>query len=307
MKTVPRIKRLHSTSKEAEKKYLLVVYFALFTMVAAPIGSVILYPNTDGTPTLKVAAYVIGFWVFILGAQFVRILNFNANYKYKRLAEAEQTPKNELLGTEDSIDPLDQNDLLNRLVVYGNANLKILKKLYRSTNRGMTIFILCIYSFVMVTPFMLLGYLSPYTPAYLIGGILVYWTLTALIDLIKGEQNPQVEALGLTWDKRIKEAQGNWAGHETNIVFAVDEVVTTIKKQSPQFKATFQNGSFNFEGKTDSQADELLCNLHNKELWKGVIVNSTGNKITITREYRLVDDVPINDYWLCDLWLSEKI
>lgn len=306
MKQLPSFKRLHS-SKETEKKYLLVVYFALFTIVAIPIGTVILFPNTDGTLTLKVAACIIGFWVFILGTRFIGILNFSAKYKNQRLAAAEQMPKKELLGTEDSIDPLNQNEILNRLVVYGNVNRASLKKLHRSTDGSMTIFIFCIYSFALATPFMLLGYLSPYTPAYLTGGIILYWTLTSLVDLIKGEQNPQVEALGLTWDKRIKEAQGNWAGHETNIVFAVDEVVTTIKKQSRQFKATFQNGSFNFEGKIDSEADEFLCNLHNKELWKGVKIDSTGSKITITRKYRLVDDVPINDYWLCDLWLSAKV
>lgn len=306
MKQLPRIKHL-AGSKETEKKYLLVVYFALFTIVGIPIGTVILYPNTDGMLTLKVAACIIGFWVFILGTRFIGILNFSAKYKYQRLAAAEQMPKKEVLGTEDSIDPLDQNEILNRLVVYGNGNRSILKKLHRSTNRSMTVFIFCIYSFAMATPFMLLGYLSPYTPAYLTGGIFLYWTLASLIDLIHGEQNPQVEALGLTWDKRIKEAQGNWAGHEINMVFAVDEVVTTIKKQSPQFKAVFQNGSFNFEGKTDSEADEFLCNLHNKELWKGVKIDATGSKITITREYRLVDDVPINDYWLCDLWLAEKL
>ena len=306
MKHVPQIQRLQS-SKEAEKKYMLIVYFALFTMVAAPIGSAILYPNTDGVLTLKVASYVIGFWVFILGLKFVSILNFNARYKYKRLAEAEQTPKKELLRTEESIDPLDQNELLNRLVVYGNGNRDILKKFYRSTNRGMTIFILCIYSFVMVTPWMLLGYLSPFTPAYLIGAILLYWALTALIDLIRGEQNPQAEALGLTWNKEIKEAIGAWAGHETNILFTVDEVTTKIKKQTPAFKATFQNGCFNFQGNTDSHIDEFLSTLHNKELWKGVKINATGSTLTITREYRLADGVPINDYWLCDLWLAEKI
>jgi hypothetical protein len=306
MKQLPRIKRLHS-SKETEKKYMLIVYFALFTMVAAPIVTVIFYPTKDGILTLKVAACVIGFWVFVLGARFVGILNFNAKYKYKRLAEAEQTPKNELLSSEDSIDPLDQNDLLNRLVVYGNGNIKILKKLYRSTNRGMTIFILCIYSFVMVTPFMLLGYLSPITPAYLVGGIIVYWILLAFIDLIRGEQNEQAEALGLFWNKEIKEADGVWAGHATNIVFAIDGVTTKIKKSAPIFKAIFQNGSFNFEGKTDSTVDELISKLHNKELWKGVQIQSNGNNITITREYRLADGVPINDYWLCDLWLAEKL
>jgi hypothetical protein len=307
MNHIPTIKRLQS-SKEAEKKYQMIVYFALFTMVAAPIGSVILYPSTDGVLTIKVASYVIGFWVFVLGAKFISILNFNARYKYQRLAEAEQTPKKELLGTEESIDPLDQNEILNRLVVYGNGNRDILKKLYRSTNRGMTIFILCIYSFVMVTPFMLLGYLSPFTPAYLIGGILLYWVLVAFIDLIRGDQNPQAQALGLMWNKEIKEAVGSWASHETNLVFSVDGVTTKVKKQSPTFKATFQNGCFNFQGATDSQVDEFLSTLHNKDLWKGVKINATGSTITITREYRLTaDGVPINDYWLCDLWLTEKI
>lgn len=291
----------------AERKYLLVIYFALFTIVAAPITSVILYPNTDGTLTLKVGGYVIGFWVFILGAKFVSILNFNAKFKHNRLAEAEQTPRKQLLGTEDTIDPLDQDELLNRLVVYGNGNRAILKKLYYSTNRGMTIFIMCIYSFAMVTPFMLLNYLSPITPMYLIGGILAWWGLVSFRDLIQGEQNPQAESLGLTWNKEIKEAQGSWAGHEVTIAFNVDEVITKVKKQSPEFKAEFQKGHFNFDGKADSQTEELLGTLHNKELWKDVAIISNGSYITVTRKYRLVEGVPANDYWLADLWLTEKL
>lgn len=299
--------RSKKSHKETERKYQLVVFFALFTIVAAPIGSVILYPSTDGTLTLKVASYVIGFWVFILGAKFVNILNFNARYKYKRLAEAEQTPRNELLNTEDSIDPLDQNDILNRLVIYGNGRKDILKKLYRSTNRGMAILIFCIYSFVMVTPFMLLGYLSPYSPAYIIGAIISYWVLITLIDMIRGEQNPQAESLGLTWNKEIQEAQGVWAGREVHIAFSVDGVTTTVKKQTPIFKVTFLKSHFEAKEKTNSQIPETINHFHNKELWKGVKIEANGTHLQITRKYQLFDGIPINDYWLCDLWLAEKI
>jgi|GEM_PF-5385090 len=301
------MKKLPEIPKDLNNKYQAIAIFAVVSIVVVSVGSVILYPNTDGTLTLKAAAATITFWTLVLGVVFIRIFLKVAKTKSDLLSQAVNSPKNKLLDDPDLFKHFDQQNLINRLVVYNNGDTKKLKKMYMFQNLGLAKLIGWLYSFVLITPLMLVGLIPNITPLFIVGIGVAYFFVSYIIDIIRGETKPEIEALGLNWNKEIEEADGRFAGQEVNLAFTNDSVTTTANKSAEKFTAAFLKTEFEIQHQTPGKIKDFLASLDQKELWKGVTIESNGTTIKIERNYRLFDGSPLNDYWSCDLWLLHRL
>lgn len=290
-----------------EKKYRLIIFFAVSTMFGVPVATVMLYPSNDGSNVLTAAAYTIGFWVAVLGLVFLNMVIKIGREKFGLLAEAVKSPRGALLEETAIFKDFDQQDLINRLVIYGNGNIPMLKKILWSQLWGMSKLIFWLYSFALVTPFMLSGKIPPLMPLYIIAVGFAYLGFSFIIHAIRGEQKPELEAMGLVWNRDTGMAQGPWAGHHLEINFEETAVTTLMKKSLSVFKASFGKKQFESSAETPEPVRNFLAVLDQKEYWKGVTAESDGNTLKIHRKYTMVEETPANDYWMCDLWLAEKL
>lgn len=290
-----------------EKKYRIIIFFAVATMFGVPVASVFLYPSKDGSNVLGAATYTIGFWVAVLGLVFLNMAVKIGREKFALLAKAVQAPRNQLLEAAEIFKDFDPQNLVNRLVVYGNGNLPMLKKIIRSQLWGMSKLIFWLYSFALVTPFMLSGKIPAIAPLFIIAAGFASMGFSMILHAIRGEEKPELEAMGLVWDKNTRIAQGPWAGHHLELAFEDTSVTTSMKKSLAPFTAVFEKKRFKCETKTEESVKNLFASLDQKELWNGVRVESDGNTLNIHRKYTMVEDTPANDYWMCDLWLAERV
>jgi hypothetical protein len=292
---------------DQEKKYRLIIFFAVATMFGVPVASVFLFPSSDGSNVLVAASYTIGFWVAVLGLVFLNMVIKIGREKFGLLAEAIKSPRGTLLEETAIFRNFDPQDLINRLVIYGNGNIPMLKKILWSQLWGMSKLIFWLYSFALVTPFMLSGKIPPLTPLYIIAAGFAYLGFSFIVHAIRGEQKPELEAMGLVWNRDTGMAKGPWAGHHVEINFEETAVTTVMKKSLPVFKASFGKKHFECGEKTSEPVKNFLEGLDQKEYWQGVTAESDGNALKIHRKYTMVEDTPANDYWMCDLWLAEKL
>lgn len=293
--------------QKTETKYLFIIYFALATMVGAPVSMVFLYPGNDGTMSLKAAAAAIGFWIIILGLVFLNIVWKMAKSRFDLLAEAQTESPANLLDAKRVFTDFNPENLVNRLVIYGHGSVPKLKQILRANIWGISKLVFWLYSLALVTPFMLMGLLPTMTPLAIIALGCAYLLFSMAKSVIMGEQKPQLIALGLTWNRQEEKATGTWAGHHLEMKFEHTSVTTILKKSAPEFTATFNKNNFQTKGDISPSTADLLAGLTDHELWRGVTITSTGLSITVHRKYHLVEETPANDYWMCDLWLAKKI